>query len=259
MIRLPQILKPIHKNDLIRIGSKHDGGYVLTKELIFNSDFLLSFGLSFNWEFEEDFNEKKGNCPIHIYDHTVEKCAFLYFTARSLLAIIHNPFKRNNWKNFLKYFSYRSFFNNPSIVHFQERVWHENRNGVTIDDIFKKIPSDKIFLKMDIEGSEYRVIEKLLENQKRLVGMTVEFHDVDILYPVWMDIIGKIKKYFHIVHIHANNIGDIGTNNLPLVWEITFEKKTFTKNPASSQYSYPVEGADSPNDPKKTDYSFSFI
>ena len=38
-------LKPIKTNNLIRLGRKADGGYVVDKEIVLNTDYLITFGL----------------------------------------------------------------------------------------------------------------------------------------------------------------------------------------------------------------------
>ena len=54
-MKLPINLKPKFEYNLIRIGSKHDGGYLIEKNSLLESKFLFSFGISTNWDFEKDF------------------------------------------------------------------------------------------------------------------------------------------------------------------------------------------------------------
>ena len=54
---------------------------------------------------------------------------------------------------------------------------------MTIDDAFARLPANcQAFVKMDIEGSEYRVLDDLLKHWGNIVGLAIEFHDVDILW-----------------------------------------------------------------------------
>ena len=39
-------VRPIRYKDLIRVGQKQDGGYVIGKKLLKNAKYLLSFGLN---------------------------------------------------------------------------------------------------------------------------------------------------------------------------------------------------------------------
>ena len=48
-------LRPKPPNDLLRIGGSHDGGYLISKSAVSKSRYLLSFGLSYDIGFENDF------------------------------------------------------------------------------------------------------------------------------------------------------------------------------------------------------------
>ena len=69
-------LAPIIIKDLIRAGSKNDGGYLMSNQVIKNCNFLLSFGLGEDWSLEKYFLKKKTNI-VHIYDHTINYSIFL--------------------------------------------------------------------------------------------------------------------------------------------------------------------------------------
>ena len=67
---LPKIFKPQYEYNFLRIGGKFDGGYVVEKDTFFNSELLISAGLSYDFEFEKQFvtqNNKKVIC----FDHTL--------------------------------------------------------------------------------------------------------------------------------------------------------------------------------------------
>ena len=70
---LPKFLKPyqINNSNLIRIGPKRDGGYVIDNRIIKKTDNLITFGLNDDWEFEKEFLKKNTNCNLHAYDHTI--------------------------------------------------------------------------------------------------------------------------------------------------------------------------------------------
>ena len=56
-MQLSELYKPsfVSNNELIRLGSRYDGGYVILKKQIKETNCLVSFGVSDNWDFEEDF------------------------------------------------------------------------------------------------------------------------------------------------------------------------------------------------------------
>ena len=94
-------------------------------------------------------------------------------------------------------------------------------NYFTLNDVLKEARSNKAFLKIDIEGDEYRVLEEILKNQKSITGLIIEFHDFDLN-------LDKVELFcnkfdLNVVHIHVNNFGQIIKNSLlPTVIEVTF-------------------------------------
>ena len=54
---LPKIFKPFKSNinNLIRIGPKKDGGYVIDKRVVKKTNKIISCGLNDDWEFEKEF------------------------------------------------------------------------------------------------------------------------------------------------------------------------------------------------------------
>jgi len=72
---LSKYLKPFHveNNNLIRIGPKCDGGYVIDKRIINFTKKIITCGLNDDWEFEKHFIKIKPDCEIIAYDHTVNK------------------------------------------------------------------------------------------------------------------------------------------------------------------------------------------
>ena len=73
---LPKEFKPDALYDLVRLGKNNDGGYLVCKNSIEVSDYLISFGISDDFSFEEDFKDKK-NIPIFAYDPTTTNIFFL--------------------------------------------------------------------------------------------------------------------------------------------------------------------------------------
>ena len=51
---LPKFLKPYHikSSNLVRIGPKTDGGYIIDKRILNKINILITCGLNDDWEFE---------------------------------------------------------------------------------------------------------------------------------------------------------------------------------------------------------------
>ena len=64
-------LIPNLPSDAMRLGDPGDGGYIVSRLSVKESDLLLSFGLGDNFSFEKNFNEINQQAPVWIYDHTV--------------------------------------------------------------------------------------------------------------------------------------------------------------------------------------------
>lgn len=93
-----------------------------------------------------------------------------------------------------------------------------------LQDLLEKYHS--IFVKMDIEGSEFEWI-KSLKNVDNIVQMVIEFH-----YPSSEndEVFKKINKHFVLVHFHANNYcGTSLVDNIvvPNVFECTYLNKKY--------------------------------
>ena len=89
---LPNILKHKQCEDLIRVGSDNDGGYLISVSDLKKTDALLSFGLDVDWNFEKMFSEKNG-IPIYAYDASTNLNLFI---KKSLSEFFHLNFSKIN-------------------------------------------------------------------------------------------------------------------------------------------------------------------
>jgi hypothetical protein len=250
---------PVACETLARLGNQNDGGYVVPLDAVTTANALLSFGLAHDWGFERDFKKRNPDVAIHCYDHTVSALTtfqysigqFLRFMVRFKTVYLVRAFA---WIDYLSFFRARK-------IHFRQRVWRDRQdNSITVDDAFGRLPKGtQVFVKMDIEGSEYRVLDDLLRHSQDIVALAIEFHEVDILPELFNSLVEKIKRDFHIVHIHGNNLGGTTPFNFPIAPEITFLHKRFFKSPATpSRSKYPRPGLDAPNYPGRPDFAFEF-
>ena len=244
--RLPHFFSIKQSTDLVRIGKDYDGGYLVSKSDIEQTDLLLGFGISDDWSFEEDFlNQKK--VSIEAYDASVSERIFFRRLLGSTLRIYR--FKRflNSLNVLLKY---RKFFSQPNVNHLQKFVGLniKSEQYCTFMDVLNQNESKNIFLKIDIEGSEYRMLHDIVANEERITGLVLEFHDVDIH-------LNKIEKFINelslnLVHVHANNFRPLREDDdLPLVLEVTFSKHSNV----STDYNLPHK-LDMPNNKNGMEY-----
>lgn len=248
---LPDCLKPRHRDDLVRLGSKHDGGYVVTESIIRHTDFVVGLGVGTNWKFEEDFYRLK-KCPVHCYDHTISLGLFTMGSVRYTLDLLR-PSRISNIRSFydpvnLLPLKYSAFFRGK-IRHFRERIGGGSESETDFKKIFSRIPDgDRVFIKIDIEGAEHHALSGLGDFQERITGLVIEFHHMIFLHDSVLKIISGIKEFFDIVHVHVNNHKGVDEGGMPDVIEVTFENKNLRRgDDAESGRRYPVEGLDSPN------------
>jgi len=218
---LPNFFLIKQARDLVRIGRDYDGGYLVSQSDIEKSELLVGLGINDDWSFEEDFLKRK-KIPIFTYDASVSGKHFLK-------KIILSFFRIDNLKIFfywLKVFiKYKIFFSQPQVHHIQKFVGlnSNNEHHCTFENVINETDSKNIFLKIDIEGSEYRFLNDIIANEERISGMVIELHDCDIH-------LKKIQKFINqfrlnLVHVHANNFSPIRLDDgLPLVLELTFSK-----------------------------------
>ena len=258
---LPSAWKPRHRDDLVRLGSVHDGGYVVTESIIKHTDFLVGLGIGTDWTFEQDFHNQK-RCPVHCYDHTVSLRNFIRYAERELKYLVSNPRRISairSYPSVLLAIKYKAFFSGKR-KHFKEKIGDDPEHYTNFKKIFSRIPaSDKVFIKMDIEGWEYRALPGLRDHYERLTGLTVEFHHVNTMLDTVRRHVSELTKSFDIVHVHVNNGCMTDERAVPYMIEMTFESKGLYQGPVRvSERTYPVDGIDSPNDAHRTDYRLEF-
>ena len=100
---LPNFLRPYHIDDqkLVRVGPKLDGGYVIDKKSILNTDVIIACGLNDDWEFEKFFLKINTKCIVEAYDHTIDKKFWIerfkkdikhFFLSLPVRSLTFNPF-----------------------------------------------------------------------------------------------------------------------------------------------------------------------
>jgi len=249
----------VHCEHLVRLGNRFDGGYVICESTLADCDFLLSFGISDDWSFEADYLKRTPKLRIHAYDHSI---GIQYFIFQAFLAFVKFIFKKIDFHRLIFQitipFKFYKFFRG-NVIHHKYRVTNSMHNvdDVIVSKIFSTINSNQIFCKIDIEGSEYKIVEDLLLYSDKIFGLVVEFHEVDFLNDKFKRAIENLCKVFDIIHVHGNNFGFIfGEENTPDVIEISFSKKNRHLN-SLTQISSPKYGIDYSNDPSLPDYSFT--
>lgn len=229
---LPLILKPKFETELIRLGKNNDGGYLIPQKSLNSSDKLYSFGLNDDYSFEKDFF-KKTNVEVVCFDESVNYKFFLKH-------ILHGKFIK-----FFQYLGYRFFFDGKKRKHIKKNIipkgtflLNHEINSSDIDSIINENSSENLFFKIDIEGSEYRILSQLIKHSSHISGLVIEFHDCDLNLEKIINFVENFE--LQIVHIHVNNWGYISPNGFPQCLEITFSPKEFNSKLKDEDKKYPI-------------------
>jgi hypothetical protein len=265
-----QQLRPRLYPFLVRLGPPGDGGYVVSSDQISHCRLLISLGICDNWEFDKDFLKLNPSVSVVGVDHTVGPFFFLSgipFVLCKIIGylLIFNRVKLRKYTSRLHaYLEYFTFFRDPH-KHLKKRVsaFDDGALNITLDAILNtSAPGEEhdVFLKMDIEGSEYEVVPDIIKNHARIRCLAAEFHFLDKRTEEFNQAMRLLAQYFSIVHVHGNNIGSYDeTNDFPASIEITWVNKDILEDElAVSTVSYPREGLDIPNTPAKPDYALRF-
>ena len=229
---LPRKYAPTCVHDVIRLGSKFDGGYAICKTSIQNSDFLLSLGMSEDWRFEEDFLDLK-YVPTHLYDHTVTRYWLIKNAIKNFVkALLHQYPKENLLLSLRALVKYRGFVSQEGVNHYIEKIVKikMRSNETSLTDAIERTRSSRLFLKIDIEGNEYRILDQILESTEKFSGIAIEFHDLDLFEKQFEEFMEKILVDFRINAININNFGLVPNLGFPPVIEISLSKCEKCKN-----------------------------
>jgi hypothetical protein len=222
---IPRRFQPEPGYLLARLGRENDGGYVVPLRAIMQSDYLLSFGLSLDWTFEEQFTALAPRKGVHCYDHTITRGHVLRLGGIAAMKAAIGSAPRKRLRSVERALSYIRFFSHRRVRHFplaiEARDSTQSRSFETALDILSSGAGDA-FLKCDIEGGEYAIADQISRRQGSLTGLAIEFHDIASDAARFHAVLDQLMSDFIIVHIHANNSVPLGRNGLADVLEVSF-------------------------------------
>lgn len=246
-IKLPPELLwlcPVDCPDLIRLGHNMDGGYIIPRSVMEKSDGLLSMGLGDDWTFDNDWHQAKPNDPIHMYDGSV--------SLDSLRININAGVRRH-----LDIKSMYSEFFKDNRKHFVE---HVGGSSTSLATCLERIGVPQVFIKIDIEGGEYAMIDDFISNKDRITGFAMEIHGAQGVKGKngqFDRAVEQLSEHYNIVHIHANNHVSSDEYSITGCFEITWARKDLCPN-TKLRYDVYLPGIDFPNVHGKEDAEYYF-
>ncbi|MDF1609649.1 hypothetical protein PZ897_15795 [Hoeflea sp. YIM 152468] len=268
IVRLPAALRPAGRNNLVRVGSHFDGGYVFASDLISRCHSMLSFGLGYNWDFERRMLAASTVTSIDCYDHTINETELRREYLRSVLKYFLNTPKRQ--ARIRAYRDYRPFFIDTAAVrHFEKRIGATDGAACsTLGSALEALADtgNSVFLKCDIEGGEYEISHEILAHADRFAGIAIEFHDLHTRLPALLDFVRDLGTTHVLDHIHVNNTSKYDARGIPGVLELSFSRQDIAPdldfaghNPHGFPHSIHGPDLDTPNNPDKPDIEIDYI
>jgi FkbM family methyltransferase len=199
------LLKPrsVVGGSKVRVGRANDGGYVMLEHALNNVP-VYSVGISndVSWDLEM----VKRRCQIFQYDHTIER-----------LPVKHDNFR---WEKFGIAGTTSADGRLLSMEDLLQRNKHTHK--------------DNLILKLDVEGCEWDVLQKIASSTlAKFSQIVVELHCFDRLgttadYESIYFGLYKLAETHQLVHVHANNCGwlcVLGGVPLPSAVEVTYVRR----------------------------------
>ena len=257
---LPSFLKPYHTNfsNLIRIGRKSDGGYVIDRRVINKTSVIITCGLEAEWSFEKEFQKKNSKCKILAFDHTVNKKFWIKRFKKDFISfLLLKRIMPNQIINVFKYLEYKNFFSGGN-KHYLKKIVPQNNDKVNQITISQAIGNNKnIVLKIDIEGDEYKVLNEINKNFNKINLVVIEFHNLQKNLKKIKSFIKKTK--LKNIHININNYGKLDKKGIPSGIEMTLRNpKKFKIENKKTKRNYPITGLDYKNHKRGNDIKVVF-
>lgn len=212
-----------------RLGKNGDGGYITIDGLEY--DLFISCGISDDPSFDADFVLNYPKVPAYAFDGTVCRPPGL-----------------------------------PETVQFiQKNIGLVEDSATT--NLHHLIRSyERIFLKMDIEGHEWKWILSLQESDlRRLRQVVIEVHGLwddewEATIPEKKAALAALSRTHALVHVHGNNFGHVNVcDGVPVPWvaELTYVAwDVVPQGLAKNRKPFPQE-VDRPNNSAKPDISLN--
>lgn len=256
----PKQFKPIYfKNTkLIRVGSIDDGGYIIPKIAFKNTDHLISYGISDNWEFERDFTNRAA-CGVEAYDFSLtNRYWFNKFKRDFIKFLLLKIFKPKKLYKMIQYLDFIYFFKFKKNNNFNLKKIGTNKNETPLSKTINTNRQNFCF-KIDIEGSEYQILKEIIKFKNNITCLVIEFHDVSKNKKKILNFILDLKKVLSLVHIHGNNYSIKSLNMDPEAIEMTFlNNKYIHKKIKTNKKKYPIVNLDQPNSKRSKDINLKF-
>jgi hypothetical protein len=224
---------------LFRYGRDQDGGYVVAEKSFQQADVLLSYGIAGDISFEEDFLAKHQK-DVYGFDCGIDTISTTY-------NLFHFSSECLSTDSLLT----QGQTSSQKVDTFSNQI---NKLG---------LQNQNMFIKMDIEGAEYKSWKDILPYAQHIQGIAMEMHisNYNMLSKA-IELTANLNQHFYLLNVHGNNCqGNFGRlansqDSLPYLLELSYINKNLVTIAELSQNQYHPSKFDKPNCPNKPEHTF---
>jgi len=227
--------------EFIRLGRNNDGGYVVPIAALESADALMGYGIADDISFERDFSQRFDklsfgfDCGVQNIKTDDSRCHFC-----------------SECIGTSKYL-YKDQTSSGHISSFSEQLQR------------LKLTNKKVFIKMDIEGAEFDVMDDILKHMGNVTGMVLEIHIPHGNPEKVLKTLSALNRHLVLVHLHGNNYSDsyfdtkYSSEPIPKVLELTYINKNLLSFYEISKNQKHPKPIDQPSCPTLPECEFEII
>lgn len=221
--------------EFIRLGRDNDGGYVVPVVAMESADVLMGYGIADDISFEREFSQRFDklsygfDCGVQNIDTGDSRCRF--FSE----CIGNSDYLYGNQRS------------SGQISSFSQQLQR------------LELTDKKVFIKMDIEGAEFDVLDDVLNHADNITGIVLEIHIPNGNPEKVLRILSSLNRQFVLVHVHGNNFSDnyfktkYSIYSIPKVLELTYTNKNLLSSyeiSKNQKHPHPINQRDCINIPE---------
>jgi len=207
----------LHHPFLVKLGGFKDGSYVADYFAVRRTTLLLSGGVGSNVRFESDFHDLNPNVTVILVDPTV---SVLRMVARGFYHFLLQ--NQSGFRSLGEVFNYKYTRRHATLI--KKFLGPQFLVSEILNSRGFQGMKRTVFVKLDIEGAEYALLEDLLSLKDLFTGLCIEFHGLDQ--------VGNRSKLecflnelqYHIIHLSINEVCYL-QGNFPSVLEVSLMPK----------------------------------
>ena len=241
----------------MRVGRPFDGGYVVPRSALMAADQMISIGINDDWSFERASAGLNPALRLVGVDATttawyVVRRGLRFRVEYSLAWLTGRLAKREFLKTRMpSVFEFWRFWAKHTLIPKMLSL-RASATTVRLQDLMTMAsangPQSRVFLKIDIEGAEFALLDDIVSAGPRLTGLAMELHDLPAHREQVTRFFAALQPHLVLVHLHANTYDGVDRDTaLPKVIEATWLARSLMTEPAHDVKALPRPGLDHPS------------